>query len=118
MTYIKSSAARKTGRKIGRTSSGRGGERGSERGGTRTTGRRTRESSESYLSNSASRYQLPPDPNIDYKNLNLIQKYVTDRGKIVSRRMSGVSAKQQRELVIAINRARYLGLLSGGVKRK
>ena len=61
---------------------------------------------------------MPADAKIDYKNLNLVQKYVTDRGKIVSRRMSGVSAKQQRELVLAINRARFLGLLSGGVKRK
>ena len=106
MTYQK--------RTTSRMSSGRGG----ERSGGRTMSRRSSENFGGGPSARAIRYQLPPDSKIDYKNLSLIQKYVTDRGKIVSRRMSGVSAKQQRALVEAINRARFLGLLTVGVKRK
>ena len=64
------------------------------------------------------KYIMPKDAKIDYKNLSFLQKYLTDRGKIVPRRISGVTAKQQRDLSIAIKRARYLGLLSaGGVKK-
>ncbi|MCK5580929.1 MAG: 30S ribosomal protein S18 [Candidatus Omnitrophica bacterium] len=65
------------------------------------------------------RYLIPKDAEVEYKNLTLLQKYVTDRGKIVSRRVSGVNAKEQRDLTRAIKRARYLGLLPvGGVKKK
>ena len=64
------------------------------------------------------RYQLSKDVEIDYKNIQLLQKFVTDRGKIVSRRVSGVSAKNQRLLNGAIKHARYLALLPvGGVKK-
>ncbi len=48
---------------------------------------------------------------IDYKDLNRLRKYVTERGKIMPRRMSGVCAKHQRELAIAIKRARVVALL-------
>jgi len=61
---------------------------------------------------------LPAGVKIDYKNANLLQKYVTDRGKIVSRRISNLSAKRQRELSIAIKRARFLGLLPVGIRKK
>ena len=64
------------------------------------------------------RYQLPKGTKIEYKNLNLLQKYVTERGKIVPRRISGISAKQQRQLAVAIKRARFLGLLQAGVKKR
>ena len=47
----------------------------------------------------------------DYKDIRIIGKFVTDRGKIVPRRLSGVSAKNQRLLATAIKRARHLGLL-------
>jgi small subunit ribosomal protein S18 len=67
----------------------------------------------------AEKYTLPADVKIEYKNLALLQKYVTDRGKIVPRRFSGVSGKNQRELSLAIKRARYLGLLAvGSAKRR
>ena len=66
----------------------------------------------------ASRYQLAEGTKIDYKNLPLIQKYVTDRGKVVSRRITGISAKQQRELMVAVKRARFLGLLTVGVRKR
>ena len=48
---------------------------------------------------------------IDYKDLGRIRRYITDRGKIVPRRNSGVCAKHQRELAQAIKRARYIGLV-------
>jgi len=48
---------------------------------------------------------------IDFKNIGLMQKFLTDRGKIMSRRVTGISAKQQRQMSMAIKRARYLGLL-------
>lgn len=47
----------------------------------------------------------------DYKDIKIIGKYVTERGKIVPRRLSGVSSKNQRKLAVAIKRARHLGLL-------
>ena len=66
----------------------------------------------------ASRYQIPAGTKIEYKNLPFLQKYVTDRGKIISRRITGISAKQQREIATAVRRARFLSLLQTGVKRR
>ena len=48
---------------------------------------------------------------IDYKDTARLRKYVSERGKIMPRRMSGVCAKHQRELAIAIKRARIVALL-------
>lgn len=48
---------------------------------------------------------------IDYKDVNRLRKFVTESGKIMPRRMSGVCAKHQRELAIAIKRARIMALL-------
>lgn len=50
-------------------------------------------------------------PKIDYKDVKLLQKYVSERGKIVPSRITAVSAKNQRELARAIKRARNLALL-------
>ena len=50
-------------------------------------------------------------PSIDYKDTRLLQRYISERGKIVPSRITAVSAKKQRELSIAIKRARILGLL-------
>ncbi|MBN1870167.1 MAG: 30S ribosomal protein S18 [Candidatus Omnitrophica bacterium] len=64
------------------------------------------------------RFQLPKNADLDYKNFSLLQKYLNDRGKIVPRRISGVTAKEQRQLVVSIKRARHLALLtSGGMKK-
>ena len=49
--------------------------------------------------------------NIDYKDTKTLLRYITERGKIVPSRISGVSQKDQRELAVAIKRARHLGLL-------
>ena len=50
-------------------------------------------------------------PKIDYKDVKLLQRFVSERGKIVPSRITAVSAKKQRELSAAIKRARFLGLL-------
>lgn len=50
-------------------------------------------------------------PAIDYKDVRLLQKYVSERGRIVPRRVTAVSAKHQRALATAIKRARFLALL-------
>jgi len=50
-------------------------------------------------------------PRIDYKDVRLLQRYVSERGKIVPSRITAVSQKKQRELARAIKRARFLGLL-------
>jgi small subunit ribosomal protein S18 len=50
-------------------------------------------------------------PKIDYKDIKLLQRFVSERGKIVPRRITAVTAKEQRELAQAIKRARELGLL-------
>ena len=50
-------------------------------------------------------------PKIDYKDIKLLQRFVSERGKIVPRRITAVTAKEQRHLAQAIKRARELGLL-------
>ncbi len=50
-------------------------------------------------------------PKIDYKDTKLLQRYISERGKIVPARISAVSTLKQRELATAIKRARFLGLL-------
>jgi small subunit ribosomal protein S18 len=53
----------------------------------------------------------PNAPKIDYKDVKLLQRFVSERGKIVPSRITAVSAKKQRVLAQAIKRARFLGLL-------
>ncbi len=55
-------------------------------------------------------------PVIDYKDVRLLQGFMSERGKIVPSRITAVSAKKQRELAKAIKRARHLGLLPYIVK--
>jgi small subunit ribosomal protein S18 len=50
-------------------------------------------------------------PEIDYKDVDLLKGYITETGKIVPSRITGTSAKYQRQLATAIKRARYLALL-------
>ena len=52
----------------------------------------------------------PGDP-IDYKDVELLKKFITDRGKILPRRLTGLTAKQQRDLTTALKRARIVALL-------
>ena len=63
--------------------------------------------------------QLAKGVTVDYKDINLLQKFVSDRGKILSRRYTGVTAKEQRIVIREVKKARFLGLLPIlGVKRK
>ncbi len=53
----------------------------------------------------------PNAPLIDYKDIRTLQRYISERGKIIPSRITAVCAKRQRELAKAIKRARFLGLL-------
>jgi len=52
----------------------------------------------------------PGDP-IDYKDVDLLRKFVTERGKILPRRITGLTSQQQRELTLSIKRSRIVALL-------
>ncbi len=49
--------------------------------------------------------------NIDYKDISRLRKYMSERAKIIPRRVTGTCAKHQRDLTIAIKRARHVALL-------
>ena len=50
-------------------------------------------------------------PIVDYKNIKLLKRYVSENGKILPSRITNVSQKKQRELSVSIKRARNLGLM-------
>ena len=50
-------------------------------------------------------------PEIDYKNVKLLKKYITENGKILPSRITSVSQKKQRQLTLSIKRARFLALI-------
>jgi small subunit ribosomal protein S18 len=52
----------------------------------------------------------PGDP-IDYKDVDLLRKFITERGKILPRRITGLTSKQQHDLTAAVKRARLVALL-------
>lgn len=57
------------------------------------------------------KYTQIPVENIDYKDLTLLRRFISDRGKLKSRRVTGLSRKHQRQLAEAVKRARELALL-------
>nr|NP_777435.1 ribosomal protein S18 [Anthoceros angustus]Q85BK3.1 RecName: Full=Small ribosomal subunit protein bS18c; AltName: Full=30S ribosomal protein S18, chloroplastic [Anthoceros angustus]QHD46906.1 ribosomal protein S18 [Anthoceros agrestis]BAC55371.1 ribosomal protein S18 [Anthoceros angustus]BAC55467.1 ribosomal protein S18 [Anthoceros angustus] len=62
----------------------------------------------------SSRRRLPPIRSgeiIDYKNTSLLRRFISEQGKILSRRMNKLTSKQQRLVTVAIKRARILALL-------
>ncbi|WP_448533465.1 30S ribosomal protein S18 [Parathermosynechococcus lividus] len=54
---------------------------------------------------------ISPGEPIDYKDVDLLRRFITERGKILPRRVTGLTAKQQRQLAVAIKRARVMALL-------
>jgi small subunit ribosomal protein S18 len=59
---------------------------------------------------------LKPTENIDYKNIDLLHSFLSDQGKIMPRRSTNLTLKQQRQLSKSVKRARILNLLSFVVK--
>ena len=94
-----------------RESGGRDGGREGGRGGGGGGGRRPffrRRKSCPFSSDSA--------PKIDYKDVRLLSRFISERGKIVPSRITAVSSKKQRELARAIKRSRFLALLPYAVR--
>ncbi len=54
---------------------------------------------------------IKPDDPIDYKDVELLRKFITERGKILPRRITGLTSQQQKALTRAVKRARLLALL-------
>jgi small subunit ribosomal protein S18 len=54
---------------------------------------------------------IKPGENIDYKNVGLLQKFISEQGKILSKRITRLTSKQQRAMTRAIKSARILALL-------
>ena len=61
-------------------------------------------------------FSSPSAPEINYKDIKLLQRYISERGKIIPSRITAVSSSKQRELSIAIKRARVLALLPFAMK--
>ncbi|OHC80411.1 MAG: 30S ribosomal protein S18 [Rhodospirillales bacterium RIFCSPLOWO2_12_FULL_67_15] len=55
-------------------------------------------------------------PKIDYKDVRLLMRFISERGKIVPSRITAVSAKKQRKLATAIKRARFMALIPYAVR--
>src|SRR3954467_15096579 len=85
----------------------RGGDSGAAPGGARRPFFRRRKSCP---------FSGPNAPTIDYKDVKLLQRFISERGKIVPSRITAVSTKKQRELAQAIKRARFLALIPYIVK--
>ena len=54
---------------------------------------------------------IKPGEPIDYKDVDLLRKFITERGKILPRRITGLTSQQQRALTASIKRARILAIL-------
>ena len=85
----------------------RGGDRGGERGGDRPGGDRRRR----VPRRKVCYFTLIKAEYVDYKDVKTLERFVSDRGKILPRRMTGTSAHFQRLLTTAIKRARHRALL-------
>jgi len=97
---------------MGNSDRGDRGDRGGERsGGGRQPGRRP-----FFRRRKTCPFSGKNAPKIDFKDVRLLQRYISERGKMVPSRITAVSTKKQRELAQAIKRARFLGLLPYAVK--
>jgi len=64
------------------------------------------------------RMSIPKGTEINYKNIAFLQKCLTERGKLFSRRLTSANATQQRQITVAVKLARFLGLLPVGSTRR
>ena len=97
----------------------RGGDREGGRGGDREGGRGGREDGARrpfFRRKKTCPFSGDNAPKIDYKDVKLLQRYISERGKIVPSRITAVSAGKQRILAQAIKRARFMALLPYVVK--
>jgi len=72
---------------------------------------RTGKESRTFYRRKICRFCMDKVPQIDYKDIQTLRNFITDRGKIIPRRISGTCAKHQRELTTAIKRARNIAFL-------
>ncbi len=86
---------------------GSGGDRGERGAGGAASGARR----PFYRRRKSCPFSGPNAPKIDYKDVRLLSRFLSERGKIVPSRITAVSAQKQRELANAIKRARFLALL-------
>jgi len=91
------------------TDSPRGGDRGGDRGGAGGGAGGARRPF--FRRRKTCPFSSDQSPKIDYKDVKLLQRFLSERGKIVPSRITAVSAKKQRLLAQAIKRARFLALL-------
>ena len=107
------------GNRDGGREGGRGGDRDGARGGDREGGRGGREDGARrpfFRRKKTCPFSGDNAPKIDYKDVKLLQRYISERGKIVPARITAVSNKKQRILANAIKRARFMALLPYVVK--
>ena len=98
----------------GNREGGRGGDRDGGRGGDREGGRGGREDGARrpfFRRKKTCPFSGAGAPKIDYKDTKLLQRFISERGKIVPARITAVSNKKQRILANAIKRARFMALL-------
>ena len=55
--------------------------------------------------------QMCAGKSVDYKDVMIVSKYINEKGKIMPRRMTGACAKHQREITLAVKRARHIAIL-------
>lgn len=87
----------------------RSGERSNDRGGERTSGRG--DGKKKFFRKKVCFFCSKKIKEIDYKNTDLLRRFITEHGKILPRRITGTCAKHQRLLSTEINRARVVALL-------
>src|SRR3954453_21110733 len=87
------------------------GDRDDDRRGGGAGGAASGESRPFYRRRKSCTFSVRNAPETDYKDVRLLSRFLSERGKIVPSRITAVSAKKQRELANAIKRARFLALL-------
>ncbi len=88
-----------------------GGRGGRGKGGKFSKGREGRGRGQLFRRRKFCRFSAEGIKQIDYKDINLLKDFINENGKIIPARITGTKARYQRQLSVAINRARFLALL-------